>query len=138
MNDSELTDDTSPGRARPWWMTAMAVGCALTVALTMFGDFFIEAARDTEVWLGFEITGTSARVTAPLHWIFFAVCSWGFWTQKPWVVRVAAAYAFYAAFSHIVWSEVSESGRGWPIGVLQATAISAVGVLLLRAGRDSS
>jgi hypothetical protein len=119
-------------------MTLMAVGCGLTVAVTMFGDFFIANATNTEVWFGFEITGAAARATAPVHWIFFAVCSWGFWSQKLWVVPVAAAYAFYAAFSHLVWSEVSENGRGWPIGLLQAAAISTVGFLLLRAGRRST
>ena len=115
----------------------MALGCGATVAVTMFGDFFIPVATETEVWFGFEVTGAGARATAPLHWIFFALCSWGFWTQRPWAVPVAAAYAFYAAFSHVIWSEVSENGRGWPIGLLQAAAISTVGLLLLRVGRRS-
>ena len=114
----------------------MAVGCMVTVLVTMIGDFFLEGARDTEVWFGFEVTGRAAWLTAPLHWAFFAVCSWAFWTRKPWIVRMAAAYAFYAALSHLVWSEVSENGRGWSIGLLQATAISSVGFLLLRAGRS--
>ena len=46
----------------------------------------------------------------------------------PW----AAGYLFYAALSHLVWSEASPHGRGWPIGLLQALGLSAVGVLLLR------
>jgi hypothetical protein len=50
-------------------------------------------------------------------------------------VPVAAGYPFYAAFSHIVWSAASENGRGWPVGVLQAAAISTVGVLVLLLGK---
>ncbi|TFH24457.1 MAG: hypothetical protein E4H03_03600 [Myxococcales bacterium] len=133
--NASLTDDTG-AQSRPWWMTAMAIGCMLTVVVTMIGDFFSEGARDTEVWFGFEVTGRAARLTAPLHWAFFAVCAWAFWARKPWIVRVAAAYAFYAALSHLVWSEVSENGRGWSIGLVQAAAISSVGFILLRAGRS--
>ncbi len=113
-------------------MTVMAVGCLLTVIVTMTGDFLFPNARETEVWLGFEVTGTAAMLTAPI-----AVCSWGFLRQKSWVVPVATAYALYAAASHIVWSEVSENGRGWPIGLLQAVAISSVGVMLWRKGRGA-
>lgn len=119
-------------------MTVMAVGCLLTAIVTMTGDFLFPNARETEVWLGFEVTGTAAMLTAPIHWTFFAVCSWGFFQQKSWVVPVATAYALYAAASHIVWSEVSENGRGWPIGLLQAVAISSVGVMLWRKGRGAT
>jgi hypothetical protein len=113
-------------------MTAMAAGCLATVLVIVPRDLFFESTRDVEVWLGFEITGLAAMLTAPLHWIFFAVCSWAFWTQQRWIVPVAAGYAFYAALAHIVWSEASPNGRGWPIGLLQAAVISSVGVLLLR------
>jgi ribosomal protein S18 acetylase RimI-like enzyme len=63
------------------------------------------------------------------------VGAWGFWRQKPWIVPAAAAYVFYVALSHLVWSEASPHGNGWPIGLLQAAAISVPGVLLLRARR---
>jgi hypothetical protein len=128
----------SPNTSRPWWMTTMAVGCMLTALVTLTGDLFIESARNTEVWFGVEVTGWAAMLSAPLHYIFFSVCAWGFWNQRPWIVHVAAGYAFYAGLSHFVWSEVSENGRGWQIGILQAVAISSVGVLLERAGRKVS
>jgi hypothetical protein len=51
----------------------------------------------------------------------------------PW----AAAYLFYVALSHLVWSEASAAGRGWRIGALQAGALSALALLLLRAWRSA-
>jgi len=116
----------------------MALGCLLTVVVIVPGDLFFERTRNIEVWFGFEIEGRAAMLSAPLHWIFFIVCSWAFWKQRPWIVPVAAGYAFYAAVSHIVWSEVSANGRGWPIGVLQAALISSVGMLLLKYGGSST
>jgi hypothetical protein len=114
-------------------MTALAAACLLTIAVTLAGDLFVPDARDTEVWLGFEVTGAMARATAPIHYAIFAIGAWAFWTQRPWALTAGAAYLFYAAVSHVVWSEASARGRGWPIGLLQAAAISAGGVALLRA-----
>jgi hypothetical protein len=39
---------------------------------------------------------------------------------------MGAAYVLYAAVSHLVWSEVSPNGRGWPIGLAQAVALGLV------------
>ena len=119
-------------RVRPWWMTLGAVVCAATLLATVSGDAFVPAARAVEVWFGFEITGPLAIATAPLHWAIFAIGAWAFWTGRTWIVPWAAGYLFYAALSHLVWSEASPHGRGWPIGLLQALGLSAVGVLLLR------
>jgi hypothetical protein len=41
----------------------------------------------------------------------------------------------YVALSHLIWSEASPHGRGWPAGLAQAAAISLVAVLLLRLRR---
>ena len=124
---------TSGPAARPWWMTALAVFCALTVVFLVPRDLFFLETRDVEVWLGFELRGRAAQWTAPLHWLLFAVGAWAFWTRRPWIVPCAAGYVFYVAASHLVWSEVSPHGNGWPIGLAQALAISLPGVLLLRA-----
>ena len=94
-------------------------------------DLLVPHARDTEVWLGFELTGWLARLTAPLHWWIFAAGAWGFWRARPWVVPAAAAYVFYVALSHIVWSETSSNGKGLATGLLQAAVISIPGVALL-------
>jgi hypothetical protein len=117
-------------------MTALAVICMLAVAISIPRDLFFPASRDLEVWLGFEVTGWAAWLTAPIHWAVFAAGAWGFWRCRPWVLPWAAAYLFYAAISHLVWSEASPNGRGWPIGLAQAAAISAVAGFLLRASRS--
>jgi len=122
---------------RPWWMTALAIFCGLSVAFLIPRDLFFAETRDVEVWLGFELHGAAARLTAPLHWAIFAVGAWGFWRARPWIVPWAAGYVFYVALSHLIWSEVSPHGRGWPMGLAQAAVLSLPGILLLRAGRGS-
>ena len=120
--------------SRPWWMTALAVVCLIALLAGVPRDLFFAATRDVEVWLGFEVRGWTALLTAPLHWAIFGIGAWGFWTQRSWIVPCAAGYLFYVAISHLVWSEVSPNGRGWPVGLLQAIGFSIVGALLLRAG----
>jgi len=121
--------------ARPWWMTALAIVCLLAVLINVPRDLLFAETRNVEVWLGLEIRGAIALLTAPLHWIIFAVGAWGFWTRRAWILPCAAAYVFYVAVSHLVWSEVSPNGRGWPIGLAQAAGLSVAGFLLLRAHR---
>jgi hypothetical protein len=115
-------------------MTALAGLAALTLVVSLVRDLFLPASRDVEVWFGLEVFGPAALLTAPLHWAIFAFAAWAFWADRAWIVPWAAAYLFYGAFSHLVWSEASPHGRGWPIGLLQAAAISAFAVLVLRAG----
>ena len=122
---------------RPWWMTALAIFCALSVAFLIPRDLFFAETRDVEVWLGFEFHGAAAWLTAPVHWTIFAIGAWGFWRARPWIVPCAASYVFYVALSHLIWSEVSPHGRGWPMGLAQAAVLSLPGILLLRAGRGS-
>jgi hypothetical protein len=77
-------------------------------------------------------------VTAPIHWAIFATGAWAFWTGRRWIVPWAVAYVLYAAVAHLVWSEMSPHGRGWPIGLVQACAIAGVAVVLHRtAARDA-
>jgi len=119
-------------------MTALAAVCAVGLLVAVVRDLFVPGSRDVEVWLGFEVRGPLAMLTAPIHWAIFAVGAWGFWTARRWIVPCAAGYLFYTAVCHIVWSEVSPNGRGWPIGLLQAIVISAIGLLLLRVGTPAS
>ena len=116
-------------------MTALALFCLGTVAFLVPRDLFVSNARDVEVWFGFELHGRLALLTAPLHWAIFLVGAYGFWFQRPWIVPAAAAYAFYVALSHLVWSEVSPNGHGWIAGLAQALVLSVPGFLLLRARR---
>jgi hypothetical protein len=117
-------------------MTALALFCALTVAFLAVRDLSVPHVRNVEVWFGFELRGTLARWTAPLHWMIFALGAWGFWRARPWIVPAAAGYVFYVALSHLVWSEASPNGHGWPVGLAQAAALSVPGFLLLRAHRS--
>jgi hypothetical protein len=116
------------------WMTVVAIICFVALIINVGRDVFFAAARDVEVWLGFEVRGRLAMLTAPLHWAILGLGAWAFWTRRRWIFPWAAAYLFYAAVSHLVWSEVSPNGRGWPIGLAQAVGISLLGLLLLRAG----
>jgi hypothetical protein len=122
--------------SRPWWLTALAVFCAAAFVVNVARDLLFPELRNVEVWFGVEVTGRAALVTAPLHWLIFAVGAWASWNRLPWAVPAAAAYVFYVAFSHLVWSEVSPHGRGWPIGLAQAAGISLFGILLLYARRS--
>ncbi len=132
MNDISIPLKAPP---RPQWMTGLAVFCLATVAFLVPRDLFFAETRDVEVWLGFEVRGIAALLSAPLHWAIFAVGAWGFWNRRPWIFPWAAGYVFYVALSHLIWSEASLNGRGWPSGLVQALAISTPGILLLRAHR---
>jgi hypothetical protein len=132
LNDISLPPEALP---RPWWMTGLAVFCLTTVAFLASRDLFLTETRDVEVWLGFEVHGVAALLTAPLHWAIFAVGAWGFWNQRPWVLPWSSGYLFYVALSHIIWNEVSPNGGGWSSGLAQALAISLPAILLLRAHR---
>jgi hypothetical protein len=116
-------------------MTALSLFCVATIAFLVPRDLLFAETRDVEVWGGFEVRGPWARLTAPIHWAIFAVGAWAFWTRRPWILPAAAAYAFYVALSHGVWSELSPNGRGWQVGLLQTAALSIPGFLLLRAHR---
>jgi hypothetical protein len=118
---------------RPRWATPLALACALTVAFTLWRDLRLPQVRDTEVWFGFELHGALARATAPLHWALFAAGAYGFARLRSWIWPWASVYGFYVALSHLVWSEASPNGQGWPIGLLQAALLSIPGWLLLRA-----
>jgi len=135
--DRAVSARSSAG-ARPWWMTALACACSLALLINVPRDLFFPATREVEVWLGFETRGPVALLTAPLHWAIFGIGAWAFWAQRSWVIPWAAIYVFYVAASHLIWSEASPNGRGWPIGLAQAVGFSILGVLLLRAGSRAS
>jgi hypothetical protein len=113
-------------------MTALAAICLVALVVGVSRDLLFPATREVEVWLGFEVRGWAALATAPLHWAIFGVGAWAFWTRRSWVVPWAAAYVFYVAISHLIWSEVSPNGRGWAIGLAQAIGLSIFGAVLLR------
>ena len=126
-----MSESPRAARARQ----ALALLSAATVVFLAARDLLVPEVRDVEVWLGFELHGRAARLTAPLHWAIFAFGAFAFWRAKPWIWPAAAAYVLYVALSHLIWSEASPHGRGCPAGLAQAAAISLVAVLLLRLRR---
>jgi len=132
MDESTPTASKS---SRPWWTTALAVFCLASVVFLVARDLFLPHVRDVEVWFGFELRGTPALLTAPVHWAIFLAGAWGFWYWRPWVLPCATAYAFYVAFCHLIWNQVSPNGSGWLAGAAQAIAFSIPGFLLLYAHR---
>ncbi len=129
MPDPRDRDPTQ--RDRPLWATALAAFCAATVVFLVVRDVLIPDVRDTEVWLGFEVHGWAARITAPLHWAIFAVGAWAFWTLRPWVWPWASVYAFSIAIGHLVWNLTSEAGGGLGAGLWQLALFSIPAIALL-------
>jgi len=113
---------------RPHWMTGMAALCALGTGWLIFRDLTLPEVRNVEVWLGFELHGRAALLTAPLHWAILATGAWAYFTQRRWIALATALYLHYVALSHLIWSEASDNGRGWPTGLLQAAAFSALAI----------
>lgn len=116
-------------------MTALAFFCLASVVFLVARDLLLPHVRDVEVWFGFELRGTPALLTAPVHWAIFFAGAWGFWFQRPWILPGATVYAFYIAFCHFIWNLVSPNGSGWLAGVAQAIAFSIPGFLLVYAQR---
>lgn len=117
-------------------MAALGASCAAAVVFLAVRDLFVPGPREVEVWLGFELHGAAARLSAPLHWAVFAAGAWGFWRARPWALPAAAAYAFYVAASHLVWNHTSPNGGGWVPGLWQAALFSVPGALLWWAHRS--
>lgn len=133
MRASTATPTTRTPGPRPWWATTLAGFCAATVLFLVVRDLFVPEVRNTEVWFGLELRGVLAWVTAPLHWLVFAVGAWGYWFLRPWIWPWASVYAFYVAVSHLVWNVTSPAGGGWTDGLWQLAAFSVPAVLLLGA-----
>jgi hypothetical protein len=133
--DSIPSQPVTESRRHALARRALAGLCAATVVFLVARDLLVPEVRDTEVWLGFELHGPAAWLTAPLHWAIFAAGAFAAWRGKPWIWAAAAAYVLYVALSHVIWSEASPNGQGWRIGLLQAAGISAVAAALLALGR---
>jgi hypothetical protein len=126
-------NETTP--TRPRWMTAMAALCALSVVFLVYRDLAIPAVREVEVWLGYELRGRAALLTAPLHWAIPALGAWAYWTRQRWIPLATALYLHCVALSHLIWSETSANGRGWAIGLVQAALFTALAIPFWRAHR---
>jgi len=108
----------------------MAFFCAGTVVFLLVRDLMWPEVRDVEVWLGFELRGRWAQVSAPLHWGLFAFAAWAFYRGRPWIWTPAVAYALVIALSHLIWNLTSERGAGWLAGLLQLGLFSIPALLI--------
>ena len=109
----------------------MACFLALSVAFLVYRDLFVAHARDVEIWFGFELRGSAALATAPLHWSIFALGAWGFWRLRHWIWPWASVYALTIAASHLVWNVTSAAGGGLWAGAWQFALFSLPAVALL-------
>ncbi len=118
---------------RPWWMNILFVWCVILAIGVPYELLSRPVAEDIEVWFGFELTGWLAKGGGLLHVLVFTAGTWGFWKMRAWMWPWACVYVAQVAISHLVWSELSPNGRGWPTGLIQAVGITIIAVLLWRA-----
>jgi hypothetical protein len=88
--------------------------------------------RDEEVWFGIVLRGWPAKVTEPLHWLVYALGTYGFWRMKRWMHPWAAVYAGQVALSMLVWSYTDPRSRGPWTGWVAALAAGGVALALWR------
>lgn len=118
---------------RPWWMSILLVWCVVFAVGVPIELVIRPVAEDIEVLFGIEFTGWAAKAVGGMHWAIFLAGVRGFWKMASWMWPWAAVYVFQVALAHLVWSELSPNGNGWPIGLLQAVGISGIATLLWRA-----
>jgi hypothetical protein len=115
-------------------MNVLLLICLVSALVVLPWNILLRPVADmVDVWFGFEVKGWAAKLTSLVHWGIYAAGTWGFWKLSPWMSPWAAVYVGQVAFSHLLWSELSPNGRGWPIGLIQAIAILFVALALWRA-----
>lgn len=115
-------------------MNVLLVICLANALVILPWNILIRPVADVvDVWFGIEVKGWTAKLTGLVHWGIYVAGAWGFWRLRPWMSPWAAIYVGQVAVSHLLWSELSPHGRGWPIGLIQATAIFLVALTLWRA-----
>jgi hypothetical protein len=80
-------------------------------------DLILPHVAEVEVWLGFELRGTWARLTAPIHWAIYAAAGLAFARDRDWVWCAAIPWSIYIAFSHLIWNMTSPNGGGLVVGL---------------------
>jgi len=93
---------------------------------------FTQALADAEeVWFGYMLRGTAAKLTEPLHWAIYAALTLGFYRERPWVWPCAALYTLQVSVASFVWSVLY--GSYGPLGMLASVGVSLLFVALARA-----
>ncbi|MFT4572239.1 MAG: short-subunit dehydrogenase [Hyphomicrobiaceae bacterium] len=105
--------------ARPQWMNFLLLVCLYMTFVYMPYDFFVKpVADDVEVWFGVRVYGWSAKASEPLHWLIYALGSYGFWRMRPWMWPWAFVYACLLTVSMFVWPIAYIGGAGgWALAI---------------------
>jgi hypothetical protein len=115
-------------------MNALLAFCAWMAFAYVPWDFLLKpVAEDEEVWFGIVLRGWPAKASEPLHWLIYALGTYGFWRMKRWMHPWAALYVLQVAIAMGVWGWLDPESPGAWAGVLPALAFSALAYALWRA-----
>jgi hypothetical protein len=118
---------------RPFWMNALLAFCAWMTFAYVPWDFLTKpVAQDEEVWFGIALRGWPAKATEPLHWLIYALGTYGFWHMKAWLHPWAALYALQVAISMFVWGHLDPRSPGAWSGWLAGLALAGLALALWR------
>ena len=97
-------------------------------------DFFFKPiAEDEEVWFGILLTGWSAKLSEPLHWIIYGLACKGFWGMKQWMFPWASLYVLQIAIGMFVWNLLDQNGREWTGSLLVSAPFVVLSIALWKA-----
>ena len=114
-------------------MNALLGFCAWMTFAYLPWDFLIKpVAEDEEVWFGIVLRGWPAKATEPLHWLIYALGTYGFWHMKRWMHPWAALYVVQIALSMLVWAQLDPRSPGLLGGWIAALAFGGLAFALWR------
>jgi hypothetical protein len=119
-------------RRPPWLNLAFGICLFATFVFCPIDVFFTSVAEAEEIWFGITLHGLAAKVGELAHWAVWAVGAYGLWRMRPWLPIAAGGYLLQVALAHVVWSVLSERGRGLGIGLLQGTVFTSVAAVFFR------
>ena len=118
---------------RPAWMNALLLFCVWMTFAYVPWDLLVKPVdQDEEVWFGLVLRGWPAKGTEPLHWLIYALGTYGFWRMKKWMHPWAALYVAQIALGMLVWCHVDPRSPGGWAGWLAALPFGALSVALWR------
>ena len=118
---------------RPVWMNALMAFCAWMTFVYVPWDLLMKPVQqDEEVWFGIVLRGWPAKATEPLHWLLYALGTYGFWRMKTWMHPWAALYVAQIGVSMVVWAWRDPRSPGPWSGWLAALAFGWLALALWR------
>jgi short-subunit dehydrogenase len=120
---------------RPLWMNLLMFVCLYMTFIYVPFDFFIKPIEeDAEAWFGVLVYGRMAKVTEPVHWIIYALGSYGFWRMRPWMWPWASVYTAQLTLGMFAWPIAYIGGAAsWAMGFVSAVFFGGITLLLWRA-----